>query len=60
MYSGIFLHQIKSLVITPLKRACPVTLHVFSLLKNSCHFPDSPGYLIRVGNKTLSAVGRDA
>lgn len=33
---------------------------MFSLLKNSCYFPDSPGYPIRDGNKTLPAMGRHA
>lgn len=54
MYLGIFLQGIKSFIITPLERLYSIALYVFSLLKNSCYFPDRPGCMIRDGNKTLS------
>lgn len=54
MYLGIFLQGIKSFIITPLERLCSIALYVFSLLKNSCYFPDRPGCMIRDGNKTPS------
>lgn len=54
MYLGIFLQGIKSFIITPLEKLRSIALYVFSLLKNSCYFPDRPGCMIRDSNKTLS------
>lgn len=60
MYLGIFLQGLKSFIITPLEGLHPIALYVFTLLKNSCYFPDRPGCLITDGNETLSVRPRES
>lgn len=60
MYLGIFLQGLKSFIITPLEGLCPIALYVFTLLKNSCYFPDRPECLITDGNETLSVRSRES